>query len=60
MSKYEILKARVGTVGEEYNAEAAAATGVNIDALIAGGFIKLSAPKVKKYVKTEEETEQEK
>jgi hypothetical protein len=57
MAKYVILSERVGEVGAEFDAEAAAATGVNIDALIEGGFIStLKAPKsAKKDTDTSED-----
>lgn len=49
-------------MGDEYDAEAAAATGVNVDALVAGGFIAavVSAPKPAKNAKKELETNEEK
>jgi hypothetical protein len=60
MDKYKIASPRVGEVGADYDAEAAAATGVNVDALIAGGFIvKVSAPKPLKNAKKELETDEE-
>ena len=60
MEKYKIASPRLGEVGAEYDAEAAAATGVNVDALIAGGFVvKVSAPKPVKSAKKELETDEE-
>lgn len=62
MTKYVIKSPRLGNVGDEYDAEAAAATGVNVDALVAGGFIAavVSAPKPAKNAKKELETNEEK
>lgn len=57
---YVILSERVGTVGAFYDADSAKAKGVDIDALIAGGFIgepSTKAPKPSK-VKTTTETEE--
>jgi hypothetical protein len=60
MEKYVINSPRLGTVGADYDAEAAAATGVNVDALILGGFItKVSAPKPPKNAKKDVETDEE-
>ncbi len=36
---YVILSERLGTVGAKYDVDAARARGVNVDALIWGGFI---------------------
>jgi hypothetical protein len=47
---YIIISERVGTPGEVFTP----AEGVNVDALLAGGFIKTS-PGVKKTSKTEEQ-----
>lgn len=44
MTKYVILSERIGTPGDEFDAEAAAATGINVDALVAGGFISTATP----------------
>lgn len=62
MPKYMINSPRLGAMGDEYDAEAAAATGVNLDALVAGGFIvpAVSAPKPAKSAKKEVETDEEK
>jgi flagellar biosynthesis component FlhA len=57
MAKYVILSERVGEVGAEFDAEAAAATGVNIDALVEGGFI--STPKSPKSAKKDTDTSEE-
>jgi hypothetical protein len=58
---YVILSERVGTVGTFYDVESAKAKGVDIDALVAGGFIgepsPTKAPKPSK-VKTKTETEE--
>lgn len=57
MPKYVITSERVGELGAEFDAEAAAATGVNIDALVEGGFISAhkSAKSAKKDLDTSEE-----
>jgi hypothetical protein len=58
---FVILSERVGTVGAFYDAESAKAKGVDIDALIAGGFIGEPSPtKASKpsKVKTKTETEE--
>jgi hypothetical protein len=57
MPKYVIMSERLGEVGGEFDAEAAAATGVNIDALVEGGFI--SAPKSSKSAKKDLDTSEE-
>jgi hypothetical protein len=58
---YVILSERIGTVGAFYDADSAKAKGVDIAALIAGGFIgepsPTKAPKPSK-VKTTTETEE--
>ena len=58
---YVIISERVGTVGAFYDVESAKAKGVDIDALVAGGFIgepsPTKAPKPSK-VKTKTETEE--
>lgn len=38
--KFVVVSRRVGTPGAEYDIEGAAANGINIAGLIAGGFIK--------------------
>jgi hypothetical protein len=50
--KYEILSPRVGEPGTEYVPE----EGVNIDALIEGGFIKASKTNTIKAVEKDTET----
>jgi hypothetical protein len=53
---YVILSERVGTVGAKFHP----ADGVNIDALIAGGFIgRSSTTKAPKSARTETETDTE-
>ena len=53
---YVILSERIGTVGGKYTPTA----GVNIDALIAGGFIgQSSTTKAAKSAKTETDTDTE-
>lgn len=60
MDKYKIASPRVGEVGADFDAEAAAATGVNVDALVLAGFVvKVSAPKAAKNAKKETETDEE-
>jgi hypothetical protein len=58
---YVIFSERVGTVGAFYDADSAKAKGVDIAALVAGGFIgepsPTKAPKPSK-VKTTTETEE--
>ena len=41
---YKILSPRIGTPGDKYEP----VEGVNVDALLAGGFIELSKPKTSK------------
>ena len=53
--KYTILSPRVGTPGDEY----VPLEGVNIDALVAGGFIEQSTVKVLKGAKTKTDTNEE-
>lgn len=38
--KFIVVSRRVGTPGAEYDIESAAANGINVAGLIAGGFIK--------------------
>ena len=53
---YVILSERIGTVGAKYTP----ADGVNIDALIAGGFIgRRSTTKAPKSARTETDTDKE-
>jgi len=53
--KYEIVSPRIGTPGDEYKPS----QGVNIDALIAGGFIIQSPNKAPKGAKTKTDTNEE-
>jgi hypothetical protein len=57
MAKYIVNSERVGEIGAEFDAEAAAATGVNVEALIAGGFI--SAHKAPKGAKKDTDTSED-
>ena len=50
--RYTIISPRVGTPGAEFDAEAAEAAGINIAALIAGGFIEQSTNETTKPAKT--------
>ncbi len=49
---YIIISPRVGVPGAEFDAEAAEAAGINIAALIAGGFIEQSTTETTKHAKT--------
>ena len=49
---YVIISPRVGVPGAEFDAEAAEAAGINIAALIAGGFIEQSTNDTAKPAKT--------
>ena len=53
--KFTILSPRIGTPGDEY----VAADGVNVDALLAGGFIIQSPTKAPKGAKTKTDTNEE-
>lgn len=53
---YVIKNPRIGVVGEPYDADAARARGVNVDALIAGGFIVESPNKPAKTSKVKPKT----
>jgi hypothetical protein len=57
MAKYVISSERLGELGAEFDAEAAAATGVNVDALIEGGFI--STPKSSKSANKDTDTSED-
>ena len=57
MSKYVIASERLGQIGAEFDADAAAADGVNVDALIAFGFI--STHKAPKGAKKDTDTNEE-
>ena len=54
--KHIIESEKLGTIGEESDAEAAAATGINVAALLAGGFI--SIQKAPKSAKTKSDLEE--
>jgi hypothetical protein len=49
---YKIISPRVGTPGDEYDAEGAEANGINIAALVEGGFIEQSTNDAAKPAKT--------
>lgn len=53
----KIISPRVGTPGDDFDEEAAAAQGVNVQALIDGGFISTSK-QTKSAKKQENETEE--
>lgn len=59
MSKYTIVSPRVGTPGDEFDLDLALERGANIEALVAGGFIKVSAPKPAKNAKKDIDTNEE-
>lgn len=49
---YEIVSVRIGTPGAPYKVR----PGINVEALLAGGFIKVSTPKPAKNAKTKTDT----
>ena len=49
---YKIISPRVGIPGKEYDAEGAAANGINIAALVEGGFIEQSTNETPTPAKT--------
>lgn len=53
----KIISPRVGTPGDEFDEDAAAAAGINVQALIDGGFISTSKP-TKSAKKQENSTEE--
>jgi hypothetical protein len=57
MAKYLITSERVGVIGAEFDIDAAAADGVNVEALIAGGFI--STHKAPKGAKKDTDTSED-
>jgi hypothetical protein len=59
MSKYTIVSPRVGTPGDEFDLDLALERGANIEALVVGGFIKVSAPKPAKNAKKDIDTNEE-
>jgi len=59
VTRWKVASERIGKVGEDYDVEAAAAAGVNVDALIEGGFLVKAAPrKAKPPTIDEEQTEE--
>ena len=59
MTKYTVVSTRVGTPGAEFDADLAVMRGANLEALVAGGFIKVSAPKPAKNAKKDIDTNEE-
>jgi hypothetical protein len=59
MTKYTVVSPRVGTPGDEFDLDLAVKRGANIEALVAGGFIKVSAPKPAKNAKKDIDTNEE-
>ena len=59
MSKYTVVSPRVGTPGDEFDLDLAVKRGANIETLVAGGFIKVSAPKPAKNAKKDIDTNEE-
>jgi hypothetical protein len=59
MSKYTVVSPRVGTPGDEFDLDLALKRGANLEALVAGGFIKVSAPKPAKNAKKDIDTNEE-
>jgi hypothetical protein len=59
MSKYTVVSPRVGIPGDEFDLDLAVKRGANIEALVAGGFIKVSAPKPAKNAKKDIDTNEE-
>lgn len=53
--KYKIVSPRLGTPGDSFDADLARIKGVNVEALIAGGFIVESTPSPKKSAKPKQE-----
>jgi len=53
----KIISPRVGTPGDEFDEDAAAAAGINVQALIDGGFI--STSKTAKSAKTKDTSTEE-
>lgn len=53
--KYTILSPRIGTPGDAYEP----VDGVNVEALVAGGFIEQSTVKAPKGAKTKTDTNEE-
>jgi hypothetical protein len=59
MTKYTVVSPRVGAPGAEFDADLAVMRGANLEALVAGGFIKVSAPKPAKNAKKDIDTNEE-
>ena len=59
MTKYTVVSPRVGTPGAEFDADLAVMRGANLEALVAGGFVKVSAPKPAKNAKKDIDTNEE-
>ena len=59
MTKYIVVSPRVGTPGAEFDADLAVMRGANVEALLAGGFIQVSAPKTVKNAKKDIDTNEE-
>lgn len=49
---YKIISPRLGEPGTEYDAEGAAANGINVEALIEAGFLEQSTNETAKPAKT--------
>jgi hypothetical protein len=49
---YKIISPRLGEPGTEYDADGAAANGINVAALVEGGFLEQSANETAKPAKT--------
>jgi hypothetical protein len=49
---YKIISPRLGTPGDEYDADGAAANGINVQALVDGGLIQESTNETPKPAKT--------
>ena len=56
MSRYTVVSPRLGTPGAEFDADLAVMRGANIEALLIGGFIKVSATKPAKNAKKDIDT----
>jgi hypothetical protein len=59
MIKYTVVSTRVGTPEDEFDLDLALERGTDIEALLAGGFIKVSAPKPAKNAKKDIDTTEE-
>jgi len=57
MAKYVIASEKLGQVGAEFDADEAAANGINVEALLDGGFI--STHKAPKGAKKETDTSED-